>query len=226
MSIIAITTLACMVAAFLVCGIPSGLIIAKHSKEHVDVRTVGSGNIGMTNVARSAGAGAAALTFLCDAGKGLVAMLLCRLVVANVALGGDFAATSALGEYGWVCTLLYMCCVLGHVYSPYLGFHGGKGISVGFGAALGLYWPVALLMLVVFLVLAVPSRYVSLGSVAADIALPIISFALGIRGLSLIPICVVTVVVAFAHRKNIVKLANGTERKFTVHKSGGEGGHE
>ena len=224
MSTIAITTLACMVAAFLICGIPSGLIIAKHSKVHVDVRTVGSGNIGMTNVARSAGAGAAALTFLCDAGKGLVAMLLCRLVLAGVAFGGDFGATSALGDHGWVCTLLYMSCVLGHVYSPYLGFHGGKGISVGFGAALGLLWPVALLMLLVFAVLAVPSRYVSLGSVAAAISLPIVSFACGIRGPQILPLVVVTLVVVFAHRKNIAKLANGTERKFTVRKQGSEGG--
>ena len=135
MPTIVIATLACMAGAFLICGIPSGLIIARHSSEHVDVRKVGSGNIGMTNVARSAGGGAAALTLLCDAGKGYLAIMLGRLIVSQVAFGGDFSQTAALGASGWSTTALYMACVLGHVYSPYLGFHGGKGISVGLGGA-------------------------------------------------------------------------------------------
>ena len=91
MPTIVIATLACMAGAFLICGIPSGLIIARHSSEHVDVRKVGSGNIGMTNVARSAGGGAAALTLLCDAGKGYLAIMLGRLIVSQVAFGGDFS---------------------------------------------------------------------------------------------------------------------------------------
>lgn len=222
MPTIVIATLACMAGAFLICGIPSGLIIARHSSEHVDVRKVGSGNIGMTNVARSAGGGAAALTLLCDAGKGYLAIMLGRLIVSQVAFGGDFSQTAALGASGWSTTALYMACVLGHVYSPYLGFHGGKGISVGLGAGLGFCWPVTLMMLAVFLVLAVPTRYVSLGSVSAAISLPIISFAWGIRGVAIVPLLVVAAVVVFAHRGNIKKLAYGQERKFSVHKRGGQ----
>lgn len=108
MPTIVIATLACMAGAFLICGIPSGLIIARHSSEHVDVRKVGSGNIGMTNVARSAGGGAAALTLLCDAGKGYLAIMLGRLIVSQVAFGGDFSQTAALGASGWSTTALYM----------------------------------------------------------------------------------------------------------------------
>ncbi len=208
MPTIVIATLACMAGAFLICGIPSGLIIARHSSEHVDVRKVGSGNIGMTNVARSAGGGAAALTLLCDAGKGYLAIMLGRLIVSQVAFGGDFSQTAALGASGWSTTALYMACVLGHVYSPYLGFHGGKGISVGLGAGLGFCWPVTLMMLAVF--------------VSAAISLPIISFAWGIRGVAIVPLLVVAAVVVFAHRGNIKKLAYGQERKFSVHKRGGQ----
>ena len=112
MPTIAIATLACMAGAFLICGIPSGLIIARHSSEHVDVRKVGSGNIGMTNVARSAGGGAAALTLLCDAGKGYLAIMLGRLVVSQVAFGGDFSQTAALGAIRLVrspaCRIVWM----------------------------------------------------------------------------------------------------------------------
>ena len=73
-----------------------------------------------------------------------------------------------------------------------------------------------------FLVLAVPTRYVSLGSVSAAISLPIISFAWGIRGVAIVPLLVVAAVVVFAHRGNIKKLAYGQERTFSVHKRGGE----
>ena len=150
-------TLALTLGAYVVCGIPFGLIIAKR-EGHVDVRTVGSGNIGTTNVARSVGKKAAALTLLCDLGKGLVWMLLARWVLAALVFGGDAASLDRTTVFGASLSLVYMGCILGHVFSPFLGFHGGKGIAVGFGAALGLWWPVALGLLVVFLVFAVPSR--------------------------------------------------------------------
>lgn len=218
MSYLAVAAI-CAVASFLVCGIPFGLIITKH-KAGFDVRTAGSGNIGMTNVARTAGKGAAVETFLCDMGKGVVCMLVSRLVLAGACFGGDFAATSPSGQFGLAATIIYMACVLGHVYSPYLGFHGGKGISVGFGAALPFAWPVGLGMLAVFLVMAVPSKYVSLGSVCADIALPFLCLGVGVAPANLWPILVVCACVLWAHRGNIIKLAHGEERKFSVHHEG------
>ena len=125
-------TLICMCVSFALCGIPFGLLVAR--AQGIDVRKVGSGNIGMTNVARSVGAGAAALTFALDVLKGTVCVLLARALLAYACLGGDWAQTAPQGAYGWSAALVWATCVCGHVFSPYLGFRGGKGISVGLGA--------------------------------------------------------------------------------------------
>lgn len=215
---LALWTLAFTLGAYLVCGIPFGLIIAKR-EGHIDVRQVGSGNIGTTNVARSVGKKAAALTLLCDLGKGLAWMLLARWAIAALVFGGDVASLDHTTLFGAAMSCVYMGCILGHVFSPFLGFHGGKGIAVGFGAALGLWWPIALGLLVVFIVFAVPSRYVSLGSVCAAVSLPIQCAAWGFPMASVAPILVVSIVVIWAHRANIRKLAAGQESKFAFHKA-------
>lgn len=155
------TLIACAIAYF-VCGIPFGMLIAR--SKGVDVRHAGSGNIGATNVGRSVGAWAAGLTLLLDAGKGWLCTGL-----ATFAFSSFFAETKALAPgqpFDWALTCVYAACVLGHVFSPYLGFHGGKGISVGFGAALGLDPRIAFGLLAVFLVFALPTRFVSLGAPA------------------------------------------------------------
>ena len=203
---------------YFVCGIPFGLIIAR--TDGVDVRHVGSGNIGTTNVARSVGAKAAAATLVCDVLKGLASMLATRELVAVVCFGGDFAMTNPTTSFGWVTSLLYLACICGHVFSPYLGLHGGKGIAVGFGAVLGLAWPLALGLLAVFMVFALPTRYVSIGSIAADISVPIWGLVLGFTSAAIPPLVVVSCVVAWAHRANIAKLVHGQERKFSFHHSG------
>lgn len=212
------------VGAYLVCGIPFGLIVAA-VMGHVDVREVGSGNIGTTNVARSVGKGAAALTLLLDLGKGLVWMLIARLVLAFAFFGGDLSALDHTTAFGSALAVVYLGCICGHVFSPYLRFHGGKGIAVGFGAALGLHWPVALCLLAVFLVLALPSRYVSLGSIAAAASLPIWCVVFGFPLGSVIPITVAAIVVIWSHRENVRRLVHGEERRFTFHKSKGEENH-
>lgn len=218
MSLLAIWTLVFTAAAYFVCGIPFGLLIAK--AQGVDVRAVGSHNIGTTNVARSVGKGAAAATLACDLGKGLVCMLVARYGIAALALGGDVAALDHTTAFGASMSMVYLGCILGHVFSCYLGFHGGKGIAVGFGAGLGLYWPVALGLLLVFILVAVPTRYVSAGSVAADVSLPIWCAVFGFPFVSVLPTVVVSIVVLWAHRANIRKLATGKESKFSFHKAG------
>ncbi|MDO4806324.1 MAG: glycerol-3-phosphate 1-O-acyltransferase PlsY [Coriobacteriales bacterium] len=215
---LAIATAVAAVISFLICGIPFGLVIA-NAMNGVDVRKSGSGNIGMTNVARTAGGKAAALTFLCDVGKGTLCMLLFRFLIAAVCFGGNGAMLAHNATFGWVSTTLYCACVLGHIFSPYLNFHGGKGISVGLGAGLGLYWPLGLSMLAVFLVLTIPTRYVSLGSVAAAASLPLFSMLYGITGVALIPTVIVAVVVIWSHRQNLVRLMHGEERRFQIHHS-------
>ena len=206
-----------MVVAYFFCGIPFGLLISR-AMAGVDVRTTGSGNIGMTNVARSVGKGAAALTLVCDLGKGLLVMTVARWAIAELALGGDASSLAATGSNGLATSCLYAACVLGHIFSPYLHFHGGKGIAVGFGAGLGYHAGVAWSLLAVFVVFALPSGYVSVGSIAAAISLPFLSLLFGVPPLTTLPVAVVAAVVVWAHRANIKKLRNGTESKFTFKK--------
>lgn len=212
-------TAALTVGAYLVCGIPFGLIVAR-SMGHVDVRTTGSGNIGTTNVARSVGKGAAGLTLLLDLGKGLVWMLVSRALLALVIFGGDFSALDHTTVFGTTLTVIFLGCICGHVFSPYLRFHGGKGIAVGFGAALGLYWPIGVGLLAVFLALVTPTRYVSLGSVAAATSLPVWCVVLGFPLVSIVPVVIAAVVVIWSHRENVRRLVHGEERRFSFHSSG------
>lgn len=211
-------TIAFTVGAYLVCGIPFGLVIAL-AMGHVDVREVGSGNIGTTNVARSVGKGAAAATLLLDLGKGLVWMLVARYGIAALALGGDVAALDHTTAFGVSLSCVFLGCILGHVFTPYLRFHGGKGIAVGFGAALGLYWPIGVGLLALFLVLAIPTRYVSLGSVAAAASLPVWCVIFGFPTASVVPVVLAAIVVIWSHRENVRRLMRGEERRFAFHKS-------
>jgi glycerol-3-phosphate acyltransferase PlsY len=204
----------CGVGSFFLCGVPFGLIISELTSG-VDVRKTGSGNIGMTNVARSVGAPAAALTLLLDAAKGALAICLSRWAIGLVAPEGVSFAPADTGFAA--LTLVYLACVLGHVFSPYLDFHGGKGISVGLGAGLALLWPWALAMLATFLVVALPTRYVSAGSICAAISASILAFFVWhTTAWATLPLVGVTIVVVWAHRGNIVKLIHGEERRFTL----------
>lgn len=206
-----------MLISYLICGIPFGLIIAS-ALEGVDVRQQGSGNIGMTNVARSAGAKAAALTFACDVGKGTVSMLLARYAIITLAFNGDFATAPPSGSCTSVLGWVFASCVLGHIFSPYLRFHGGKGISVGLGAALGFWWPMGLGLLAVFLIVTIPTHYISAGSICAAASLPIQSLIWHMPLATLLPVTLVAVIVIWSHRENIARLKAGKERSFTIHK--------
>ena len=212
-----VTAIAAIIS-YLVCGIPFGLIIAK--SHGVDVRTVGSGNIGTTNVARCVGKGAAALTLLFDLGKGFVCITAARYAIAALCLNGDVSSLDHTTLFGTCVSVVYMACILGHVFSPFLGFHGGKGIAVGFGSALALWWPIGLGLLAVFLIFAVPSKHVSLGSICAAISLPIQCLLWSFPLVSTLPVAIVAALVVWAHRSNIKKLASGTESDFSFHKDG------
>lgn len=215
-----LATLSCMLGAYLLCGIPFGLIVAKGSKGHVDVRTVGSGNIGMTNVARAAGAKAAAATFLLDMGKGALSMAASRLALAHVA-GVPAGELGATGAFAPLAALVFLACVCGHVFSPYLRLRGGKGISVGFGAGLVLLWPMSLAALVIFLACVVPTRYVSLGSVAAAVTMPFVGLLLGMRPPAALVVALACALVVWRHKDNILRLRQGSERRLTTREGAG-----
>jgi glycerol-3-phosphate acyltransferase PlsY len=212
-----------MVFAYAVCGIPFGLIFAK--MQGVDVREKGSGNIGSTNVTREVGASTGVMTLVCDMLKGYVCTWGATWALATICFAGDKSFVEPSGEYGWCVAMVYLACVVGHVFSPYLKFKGGKGIATGFGAALGFSWPIALGLGVVFCLLAFPSKYVSLGSVCAAICLPFLAFFIyyPVRVAFEIPFILIAVIVVWAHRSNIAKLRNGTEKKFAVKHKDGEG---
>jgi len=210
-----IITCVATVIAYFVCGIPFGMLVAA-KMAGIDVRKEGSGNIGMTNVARTAGGKAAGITFALDVGKGTICVLLTRL--ALITLGGLSAQDiNPGGAFDWMPAWVFLGCVFGHIFSPYLHFHGGKGISVGLGGALGFCWQAGLEAFGTFLALVIPTRYISLGSVVAAATIPLYCFLNGLSIRGVIPVAIVGIVVIWSHRENIGRLLRGEERRFSIH---------
>ncbi len=193
----------CIAAAvgYLLGSIPFGYLLVRVFTGE-DVRTSGSGNIGATNVARKSPALGAA-TLLLDAAKGLAAVL-----VARVLFSGPHQPL--------IMTTAALFAVLGHLFPVWLKFRGGKGVATSFGAFILLTPKSILCMVGLFLILAVALRYVSLGSVAAAAAFPVLAWALGEYAdeRQLILIALVSALVIWKHRQNIGRLVTGTESKF------------
>lgn len=217
MNINVVALVAYLAATYLVCGIPFGKIIAR--AKGVDIQSVGSGNIGTTNVAREIGKGAAAATLLLDAGKGALATGLAGVVFPLVVTGG--APVDPQGPAAGLVGLVMLAAVCGHIFSPFLGFHGGKGIAVGVGSLLGFAWPVGLIELGIFFVIAFATKRVSAGSVtvAGIVGIVLALFYGPNLGQDLI-VEAAGLVVVWAHRSNIKKLIHGQEKAFAFHKAG------
>lgn len=206
-----------LVATFFVCGIPFGKIIAR--AKGVDIQRVGSGNIGTTNVAREIGKGAAALTLLFDAGKGAFATGLAGALFPQWVTGG--VACDPTGAGAWCVGLVMMAAVCGHIFSPFLGFHGGKGIAVGVGSLLGFAWPVGLIEFGIFFAIAYLTKRVSAGSITvAGIVGLVLALFYGPNLPQDLIVEAAGLVVVWAHRSNIRKLARGEEKPFSFHKKG------
>jgi acyl phosphate:glycerol-3-phosphate acyltransferase len=196
------------VVAYLLGSIPFGLILVRIFRKQ-DIRQQGSGNIGATNVIRSGGKGLGAATFLLDAAKGYVAVLLAWQVGLHVHQTQfqtqNLAATAAV------------CALVGHVYPLWLGFRGGKGVATGFGVFLGITATAALVALATFIVIFALSRYVSLASIIAAIAFPVAAFLIPHEALTPVMIAVVILlplIVIAKHHANIRRLLAGTEYRF------------
>lgn len=176
-------------------SVPFGLLISRVM--HLgDVRAIGSGNIGATNVLRTGNKTAAALTLLLDGGKAAVVVLLARSMV-----GEDAAQLAGLAAF------------LGHCFPVWLGFKGGKGVATFFGMLLALSWPVGLACCATWLAVFAIWRISSLAAVAAASASTVWMALLGAQPLLLLGIAL-TVLVFFTHRANIDRLRAGTEPKF------------
>lgn len=184
-----------LASGYLLGSIPFGLLLTK-AAGGPDVRTIGSGNIGATNVLRTGRKGLAALTLLLDALKGTAAVLI-------AAVYGGYEASLAAG----------LAAFLGHLFPVWLKFKGGKGVATYIGVLLGVYWPAMLIFCAVWLTVAFATRYSSLAALTASALTPPALYLLGRPGPAAV-FFALSLLLWFMHRTNIRRLMNGTEGKI------------
>ncbi|HEX4262618.1 MAG TPA: glycerol-3-phosphate 1-O-acyltransferase PlsY [Acetobacteraceae bacterium] len=187
--------LAALVGGYLLGSIPFGLLLTRAAGLG-DIRSVGSGNIGATNVLRTGRRGLAVATVLLDGGKGVAAVLL-----AGATAGPIAALVAGVGA------------VLGHLFPVWLGFRGGKGVATGLGVLLAAAWPVGLAACAVWLVLALALRISSAAALGAFAAAPVVGWVLAGRAVALLALAVAALVYA-RHGANIRRLLAGTEPRI------------
>jgi glycerol-3-phosphate acyltransferase PlsY len=197
-----------VIIAYLLGSIPFGYLIVR-SKQGADIRETGSGGTGATNVSRRAGKAAGVFTLVLDALKGGVAVEWAR-VVAGPSWGSE-----------WIVAAAAIAVIIGHIFPVWLGFRGGKGVATGVGVFL-LLAPVALLCAgVLFVAIVSFTRYVSLGSIVAAATIPLFVW---LQSVFVVPVAdlrplltaaiVGGLLIIFAHRGNIRRLARGTESQI------------
>src|ERR1700712_597120 len=189
------TYLLAIVIGYLLGSIPFGLLLTRFAGTQ-DLRSIGSGNIGATNVLRTGNKGLAAATLIGDMLKGTVAV-----VIAGTFGGPDAAMLAGLAAF------------LGHLFPVWLNFKGGKGVATYIGVLLGLFWPAAVVFCVLWLPNAVTSRFSSLAALVASFITPIFLWWFGHPALASL-FAVVTLLLFYAHRENIKRLQAGTEGRI------------
>jgi len=192
---------AALLLAYLVGAIPFGVVVGKLFY-HVDVREHGSGNVGTTNVFRVLGKKAGVVVLVCDMLKGYIPA---------------FIAAYFLRETDpWLVIFIAAAPVVGHMYSVFLKGRGGKGVATGAGVVIALIPLAGAIIAVVWVLLILITRYVSLASLVATLLVPVFVVALGDPLPYLIASLLVTVGIFWAHRGNIRRLLNGTENRVTL----------
>ena len=190
-----------IIVAYLLGNISTSYIVAK-KLAGVDIRTQGSGNAGSTNVLRTLGKKAGALTFIGDVLKGLIAVLLAK-----------FIAYIAHLDQATCAYLAVVVVVLGHNYPVFLGFKGGKGVATSLGSMLGMNPIIALTCLGFFIIIVAITKYVSLGSILGIGLSPIIMM-INHNNKGVLVTLFLTISVVLTHKENIKRLLKGTERKI------------
>ena len=201
------------VIAYLLGAIPFGLIISRRMAD-VDIRAHGSGNIGATNVFRTLGTRLGLITAVLDMSKAALSVLLGMLIIGNevfMVAGQDIHLQLAQ-------VVAAICAIVGHDWSVYIGFKGGKGVAAFFGGLLMINWVVALIGIAAGVIIALATRYVSLGSMLAAVCVLLALLALVLLAVSA-PIYLVyglltAGLIVFQHRSNIGRLRSGTELKL------------
>jgi glycerol-3-phosphate acyltransferase PlsY len=199
---LALTCLAALAIGYLLGSIPFGLILTRLAGTP-DIRAIGSGNIGATNVLRTGRKGLAAATLLGDALKGTLAVLaFTYLQRDNASAFGPYPAfAAALGAF------------LGHLFPVWLGFKGGKGVAIYIGLLIGLTWPAALAFCLIWLAIAGLTRYSSLAALVASATMPALLWLID-DGRTAIFFAILTLILWIMHRANIARLLAGTEPKI------------
>ncbi len=186
-----------LLLGYLLGSIPSGWLAGRWLKG-IDLRELGSGSTGATNVLRQVGKGPALVVFLVDVSKGAAAVLLAR----------------AIGLGDWIQVLAGLAALAGHIWPVWLKFKGGKAVATGFGMFLGLAWPAGLASFGVFLATLGLFRIVSLASVVAAISLPLLMSLLSVSGASLLIALIAMGLVLWRHRSNLSRIMEGSEPKI------------
>jgi glycerol-3-phosphate acyltransferase PlsY len=184
-----------IVIGYLLGSIPFGLLLTRFAGTQ-DLRSIGSGNIGATNVLRTGRKGLAAATLLCDMLKGTLAV-----VLAGYFGGPDAAMLAGLAAF------------LGHLFPVWLKFKGGKGVAVYIGVLLGLFWPAAVVFCLLWLATAATTRYSSLSGLVASFVTPIFLWWFDQPALASL-LVVLTLLTFYVHRENIKRLQAGTEGRI------------
>jgi len=197
--------------AYLLGSIPTGFLVAK--ARGVDIRSVGSGNIGATNVFRILGKTAGAIVLLVDAAKGWLAVF----VVARLVSGWFYPDAGPLARE-WFSLCAGIAAILGHNYTCWLHFKGGKGIATSAGVLVALVPGPLLIILGIWIVVFALSRYVSLASISAAFALPFAAWVLGASTNIIIVTATLAALAIYKHKANIQRLLKGTENRIGAKK--------
>ncbi len=205
------------IIAYCIGSVNFSVIISK-KMAGFDVREKGSGNAGTTNMLRSVGKKAAAITLICDILKGIVAIVI-SMMIGNMVEGANKELLLQIAG---------IAAVLGHTFPIFFGFKGGKGVATSLGIILISNWEIGLICLIFALVLMVLTRMVSVGSCAAAVLFPVLTLFIndnymvltdGKKGSTyLIYSVILAVIVLYNHRSNIKRLLNGTENKINLKK--------
>ena len=192
----ALKIILCLIFGYLFGSLNFAIIYSKLKGD--DIRNHGSGNAGATNVLRTYGKGPAAVVFLLDILKGVIAVIIARLILDDAI----FECSAALGA------------VLGHNFPVYYKFKGGKGVATSFAVLIALHWPTALIALGVFIVICAILRYVSLSSICASVGAIISSFIFFKIDAFSIFCTVIGLLCIYRHKSNIARLIAGNENKL------------
>ncbi len=203
--------------AYLIGSVNFSILISK-KVAGFDVREKGSGNAGTTNMLRSVGKGAAAVTLILDVLKGVIAIYVAILYGNIVAKLANLQVDNSI-----LVQIAGIFVILGHTYPIYFGFKGGKGVATALGILLTTNYQIGLICLVFALVLIILTRMVSVGSIAAAILFPVLTLFLAkenfiVAGNYLIYSIIIALIVIFNHRANVKRLLNGTENKISFKK--------